>query len=253
MRHFLWNCYDRLTFWFGQVGDFSRLTVQPNEVEYVAIAIERRTDCITHAGIVYRDNSDVLKLLHYGLHNYPILQEPCARRYVFAIPRISNNSRINRDKLVAIADFCARINRANAGGRMPYSFQFDPDINFDFRTGALNTTTHAKGLTCSTFVVAVFRSSLNDLVREITWPRQADAEDIESRKAVLEMWRKSGRPELIARAQEIEPTIETMRIRPEQVAGACLQNRLPVGFRRATLNGERVKVVFNQHFGMPSP
>jgi len=159
---------------------------------------------------------------------------------------------MREDKLEYIAEYCARVHRANERGKIPYSFEFDPDLLFDKNNGLLGLTEHARGFTCSTFVVALFRSSRNPLVHEITWPRRADEADVASRQAVLDMWRGSGRPELVARAREIAPTITTMRIRPEQVSGACLQQALPVGFRRANANGQIVLDAFDRQFGPPS-
>src|SRR5438128_1828498 len=83
------------------------------------------------------------------------------------------------------------------------------------------------GLTCSTLVAAVLRSAGRRLIWLRTWPAQASVADVAARQWALDQWRQLGQryPQLATRADEIEPSIRTRRVSPEQVAGACLQRR----------------------------
>ncbi|MBL8792309.1 MAG: hypothetical protein JNM56_00235 [Planctomycetia bacterium] len=225
-------------------GDFTRCTFDPSDVRLMGIALQRTTPCTTHAGVVYRDTAGVLRVLHFAYHEM-LRDEPCRGPFIFAIPALQDEDQ------EYLAEFCSRVYRVNQRGKLPYSFSFDPNLTFD-RTG-LVVLNQNSGFTCSTFVVALFRSTGNPLVDSSTWPRSADAVDIAARKYLLDAWRASGRPNLVTRASEIEPSIQTMRISPEQVAGAGLQRRLPTGYFRATFNGAEVLRRFATFFGQASP
>jgi hypothetical protein len=223
----------------GFTGDPSRLTFDANQVNLLAVPLNKEA---THTGIVYRTAAGELRFLHYPYHDQALRNDRCSGQFAYAVPMLKE------EDLLFLAEFCARVHRANQAGKLPYSFEFDPNIGFDRKTGmvALN---HNSGLTCSTFVVALFRSAGNPLVQPITWPRQASSEDIAARRAMLEMWRNSGKPKLVARADQIEQTIQTMRISPIQVAGACLQKHLPTGYYRATENGKQILQRITARFG----
>lgn len=237
--------YDWLLCQIGFTGDFSRLTFNESDVGLVGIALRQTTACTAHAGIVYRTLASSLRFLHFANHE-TLRDDPCAgrSRYVYAIPLLKSEDE------EFLAGFCERVFRANQDGKLPYSFEFDPNLGFDRETG-LAVLNHRIGFTCSTFVVALFRSAGNPLVQPITWPRTAGASDIAARRYVLNAWRQSGPVDLRERADEIEPTIRTMRIGPEQVAGACLQGKLPTGYYRADANGRRILQRFTDQFGPP--
>ena len=175
-----------------------------------------------------------------------LLDQPCSGKYVYTVPLLKEEDQ------EFLAGFCERVSRANLSGKLPYSFEFDPNLGFDRNTGLI-TFNHHSGFTCSTFVVALFRSAGNPLVYPITWPRQARSADIAARQYVLTAWRKSRNSKFPARADEIEPTIQTMRISPEQVAGACLQRNLPTGYYRASKNGRQIHQRIIDQFGEPNP
>ena len=237
--------YDWLLCRLGFTGDLSRLTFDENIVNLLAVGLQRTSACTTHAGVAYRTAAGVLRFLHFANHEM-LRDQPCSGKYVYAVPLLKEEDQ------EFLAGFCERVSRANQSGKLPYSFEFDPILGFDPNTGLI-TFNHDSGLTCSTFVVALFRSAGNPLVQPCTWPRQAGSADRAAREYVLNIWRNSGKPKLIVRADEIEPTIQTMRISPEQVAGACLQRKLPTGYYRAEKNGRHILHRFTDRFGPPNP
>ncbi len=245
MKRLLAIGYDWLLCQLGFVGDFTRFTFDPTEVNQLAVGLIRTSPCTAHAGIAYRNAAGVLRFLHFANHEM-LRDDRCSGNYTFAVPLLKE------EDMEYLAGFCARVFRANQSGKLPYSFEFDPNLGFN-RTTGLVIFNHNGGLTCSTFVVALFRSAGNPLVQPITWPRQADLADIAARTYILEMWRNTGKPRLVARAEEIGSTIQTMRISPEQVAGACLQKNLPTGYYRAQKNGKQVLERFTARFGLPNP
>jgi hypothetical protein len=232
MIRLLAMAYDWLLRRLGFLGDFARLTFDENHVGILAVALQRTSQCTTHAGVAYRTTAGVIRFLHFA--NHESLRDetnfgPCA----FAIPLMKE------EDLEYLAEFCARVFRANQKGKLPYSFEFDMNLGFD-RNSGLVIINHNSGLTCSTFVVALFRSAGNPLVIPITWPRRADAAGIAARRYLLNYWRQTGKQKYISRADVIEPTIQTMRISPEEVAGACLQKKVPIGYFRAWENGRSI-------------
>lgn len=224
MFRFLTALYGVVLRRLGLAGDFSRLTLSGSDVPWVAVALQRSTPCLTHSGIVYRERPGTpLQILHLGGH-LALSGHAVTDGFIYAVPEL-----LDEDQEF-LAGFCRRILRANGSRSIPYSFDYDPDITFDRVRGTLVTSDAGQGLSCATFVAAVFRSAGVPLILLSSWPSQADADDSTARRAVLEWWRRSGKPHLIARAAEIEPSIRARRVRPEHVAGACLQ---PLRFRPA--------------------
>lgn len=244
MKRFFAVVHDWLRCQLGFTGDLTRLTFNANQVGLLAVGLQRTSPCTAHAGVAYRTAAGNLRFLHFANHEW-LCDDPCSGQYVYAVPLLKEEDQ------EFLAEFCARVYRANVSGKLPYSFEFDPNLGFDRSTGLI-TFSHQRGFTCSTFVVALFRSAGNPLVQPITWPRQARKADIAARQFVLEAWRRSRKPKLHARADEIEPAIQTMRISPEQVAGACLQRKLPAGYYRAEDNGRRILQRFTDRFGLPN-
>lgn len=235
--------------WAGLAADFDRLTFSEAEVPWIAVVLQRTAPCLTHSGIAYRQHQgSAVRVLHFAAHLMLCDDPGVTSRYVFAVPELKEEDQ------EYLAGFCRRIARANAAGVIPYSFTYDPDLLFDQATGRLVTSDVGQGLTCSTFVAAVFRSAGHTLVRLQTWPGQADAEDIHSREEMLHLWRNSGRPNLIARASEIEPSIRARRVRPEHVAGACLirERRRPVSYRCCKAVGIKILANWDQQYSAPS-
>lgn len=116
---------------------------------------------------------------------------------------------------------------------MPFSLSFDDDLEFT-TSGRIILARNGKGLNCSTFVLHVFRQYGIPLVDFDTW--QARSEDAEWHRSLVE-WVKHDDPE---HAALIESEIGCARVRPEEVAGAALDNELPVSFEHCVHNGQAV-------------
>jgi hypothetical protein len=237
----------RLRQWIGWIGDYSRLTFDPNQVPWVGILLCRTGDCTTHSGIAFRDgdNGDVL-ILHMANH-LRLSIDPPFPDCIYSVPEL-----LAEDEEY-MAGFCRRIHSKNSRSLL-YSFEFDPDITFDGPSGGLLTP--GAGLSCATFVAAVFRSAGNPLVRVESWPPKATDADVAARRELIKYWRGSGKPYLVARADEIEPTIRDRRVSPPQVIGASLfrRRRRPVAFSRADPCGRQVAAALAAQLqGPPTP
>lgn len=230
----------------GVVGRLSRLTYNQDDVPWIAVFICRTGYCVTHSGIVYRsDDLGGTAYLHLGGHLH-LSQEP-ESRHILAVPDMYQEDQ------EYLAGVCRMIYPRLGRRALPYSFEYDPDLLFDPTTGALASPVNERGFSCATFVAAVFRSTGNPLVNLPTWPTEATADDRAARAEVLRWWRASGRFHLLARANEIEPSIGARRVSPEQVIGACLmgRHRRPVSHRRCDASGRQVRAILDGRFPFP--
>jgi hypothetical protein len=93
------------------------------------------------------------------------------------------------------------------------------------------------GLTCATFVLAVFHQAGLPLVRYDSWPvnRPGDAEWQESIVNLLE--RTGAAPEHIAK---VKTEIGAVRYRPEEVAGAATSVSIPAEFPSASERAQEI-------------
>jgi len=241
--------YRAYLLWSGRCGDFTLLKTTEIDVPWVAVVLQRSTYCLTHSGIAYRTRQGgPLMMLHLGAH-LRLYSDPIGTNLIFSVPEMKEEDQ------EFIAGFCRIIKRSDGRGSIPYSFEYDPDVMFDRDTGRLTTSDIGQGFTCSTFVAAVFRSSGNPLIDLHSWPGSANDEDVTARKEVLRLWRESGRADLIARSAEIEPSIRARRVRPEQVAGACLQPKRhrPALYKRCHADGIQVLAQWDSIHPRPSP
>ena len=104
---------------------------------------------------------------------------------------------------------------------IPYSFLFKR-TPFD-KTKTYNPGFGQYGLTCSTFVMAVFESNGIHLCEKESWPKRED--DIVIRDRIISIYKKDRRvpPEHIS---IMENEISCIRFRPEEVL--CTSSKLPL-------------------------
>lgn len=203
------------------------------EINHVAIAIcaVPSTSEQRHIGILHKesDSSDV-KLLHLGWH-YDLRDNTPGSHYLWVDPAIPT------PRLRQVAARCRQVFRANPNS-IPYAFSPSNDC-FDDQTSKflLGPTRH--GLTCATFVLAVFETAGLRLAKHETWPdeRAGDHEWQESIIADLENGTPPASPEHIA---AIRDEVGSVRIRPEEVAGAATVSELPADFNIAAERADEI-------------
>jgi hypothetical protein len=127
------------------------------------------------------------------------------------------------EELFAVAALCRLIWATfEQEGKFPYGIRFGSSC-FN-AAGRLVPGKNSKGLTCATFILAVFESMNIQLVHEQEWPvRTLDD------RAWLESLRPFATPAIYERLKE-EIDGRVIRIRPEEVSGACV-HRSPCGFK----------------------
>ena len=132
-----------------------------------------------------------------------------------------------------VAAFCRFVGQKCAKNKIPYGFQLPSEcLNSQ---GEWNLGRVGKGLTCATFVLAVFQAQRLDIAQLDDW--QPRASDLAWKRKVIEALRARA-PE---QASYLEANdLECVRYRPEEVAGAAASGKYPAGFQDAADLGNRI-------------
>ena len=99
------------------------------------------------------------------------------------------NPDIEIERGQVIAAYCRKVHDRNRG-RLPYSFSQPAGI-FDKRTGNFLRRRTRLGLTCSSFVLAIFDACGVPLVSFISWPRNVKS-DIDRQKEYIQALKDQG-------------------------------------------------------------
>lgn len=199
------------------------------EIAGVAIAVCRMPQGHTHSGVLYRHTSGRICILHLRW-DCDLAHEVFDGSYAWVVPDLLPEE---MDEVRAV---CRDVVR-----RMPkihYSFLFDPDSTLDRQTAEVVSDIAPHGLTCSTFILAVFNSAQIQLVHLTGWQSRPD--DHRWYAALLRYMRTKGvDPTHVAR---IQSDIQCLRVRSEEAAGACLASRdaMPAGYDHCEPAGREV-------------
>lgn len=118
----------------------------PNQIDQICVAIRSYTANQRHAGILYRDSSDSIKLLHLGWH-YDLGNDDFSNDFLWLdVP-------LNPINKMHMATVCEMFYEENKDG-IPYGLAID-DSFIDQQGKFLPMEAHA-GLTCATFVMKLF-------------------------------------------------------------------------------------------------
>lgn len=212
-----------------------RLRVAGDEVKGVAVAVRRMPQRHTHAGVLHRHTNGQLFLLHLG-GDCDLTCEVFDGSFAWVTPELLPEE---ADEVRAV---CRAVWR-----EMPnihYSFRFDPEAKLDRATAEVISQHAPFGLTCSTFVLAVFNSANVRLIDLTGWDHRP--EDQRWYEALLRYMQRSGvDPAHIAR---IRNDVTCLRVRPEEVAGACMEEGRPARFGQCEPNGRRLMADLDARF-----
>jgi hypothetical protein len=190
----------------------------------VAIGIQATGNGNTHIGIAYcqDDESNEMRWMHLAFHCLLRIQDVDPACLYF-VPNLS----------VEDAEVVASRCRRNARSRPKKDSYFDDD-------GHLLPDDN-KGLNCSTFVLVTFRSVGVQLVLEETWPERSDdgRRFAELHRQLADYIRRY-HPGDERHLERIAPDIASVRIRPEETAGVCQVDQLPVAFEQAEPQGRAI-------------
>lgn len=195
---------------------------------YASVAIKRTGEQSFHVGILNRgpDGSEC-NLLHLASHAKLLSQDfqsGTLRNYYWIIP-----TAIPRLLQRPIALFCRKVYLRN-GGKLPYGLFYDPATNFDIY-GALLLAPQSAGLTCATFVLALFKRCGVNLLEIGKWEARPDDD------ALLQIMLDIAAKEDPAHVARLKAEPACARYRPAEVASACAFNPVPISFKVAQSSG----------------
>lgn len=171
-----------------------------------------------HSGLLYRTAGGGCGVIHLGWEDM-ILTTWEWERY-WATPEVEP------ELLASVGALCRLILKRYVNERrFPYALRFD-GTTFD-SAGRLVLGPDSKGLTCATFVLAVFDGVGVRMVDEASWPSRPDKD-----KEFLEAAARFARP---AHLEVLKAEVESgvRRIHPHEVLGACGCIALPAAFDSA--------------------
>lgn len=202
----------------------------------LGVAIVRTPDD-THSLLFYFDEDDEPSVLHLALHHLLLKENDWVTwtKAIWAAPPIP------AERAEALAALCDLIVRAHAKNGLPYALRYF-EGTFDTGSGQIDLGPGCIGLTCSTFVVAVFKSVKIELVRQDEWKEREG--DCERQKKIVAMLRGlADRPDWDIDQEHIEAVeseIGCIRFRPSDAVAAASSTEIPIGFDEATKRGEEI-------------
>jgi hypothetical protein len=166
-----------------------------------------------HAGIFYTDPDQTTWALHVAWH-HDFRKEVASALGLWVEPSLDL---LKKEQL---AGWCARIYKRNQR-EIPYGIRYD-NSRFD-QHGKLVQGPDEKGLTCATFILAVFASAGFYLVDIASWRSISQERQNEDQKAQNKIVRYLLEYEYTEQAQIVAKQIGCIRVRPSEAvaAGAC--------------------------------
>ncbi len=209
----------------------------------IAIAVCTSDGRNMHVGIAYcvEDNNEQMHLIHLAWHcklEVEIAFDPISSGYLCLVPRLPQSM------MEAVASRCRSTARHKPKLRYGFLAQQDAYIDKDGHYFVRDD----RGQNCSSFVILLFRSVQVTLVQAETWPNRPDDED--RYRELLFQLREYVRIKYVNDPEErhiheefvrkIAPDVTAIRIRPEETAGSCLSDSLPVAFEKCEAYGKVV-------------
>lgn len=200
-----------------------------SQMGVLGVFVEADGSNLKHVGLLYRDSDtqDVRKL-HLAWH-FRLTEEPCNDSFWWIQPGI------DEERLIQVAAIGRKVWRSN-GTRVPYGFSH-PNDAFDANTGQLLFGPTRHGLTCASFVLAVFHCAGLPLIDYNDWPTRHD--DGAWQQWIVDLLERHGSD--MAHVTSVRGQVGAVRYRPGEVAGASIEKLIPTTFAVAERNGESIR------------
>lgn len=219
--------------------DIGRFSFDQSQTQWVAVSVESTTDCTAHAGMLFRDANRALFILHLTGHEN-VRKDTPSPVAAYAIPNLDEEDQL------FLSGLCDRIWKARNMQLIPYAFRSDTNISFDRATGELVMKPGTPGLDCASFVMKIFESAGHRPIDDSGWPPAGDT-GRKARKKIMEWMNQSGQ-NAAQQAQRIAAQLNDPWIRPEDVAGACLEDAWPVNANICQANGDYVRGELDRNY-----
>ncbi len=208
-----------------------------DQIDFVAVGIACVGQSRNHVGLLHKQNvSPEVQFLHLAWHQ-DLRNHTPDMKYRWAAPNIPS------PRLRQVAARCRQIFRANPEG-IPYAFSSASDC-FDVESNKflLGPTRH--GLTCATFVVAVFNSAGIEILSTKSWPTDL-AEDRVWQSHVIAELENSSPPASPEHIRAVRSEVGGIRIRPEHVAAAVTVSPQPAEYLVTNRIAQRIREKLSQ-------
>ena len=200
-----------------------------SQMQYAAIGVgPGASPDILHCGIFFVDTRgpDNVMLLHLKFHHDLACEAPPPEYLWVELTIPTERARV-------LARFCRAIEKRYPDGRFPYGLKHDGA----FDDSGQYLSNEGKGLTCATFVLAVFAKQGVHLVDSAGWVSRKD--DKAAQTKLVDLLIKVGAE--ASHVDAVRKEIGCVRFRSEEVAAAGASEPLPVSFEQASRVGALVR------------
>jgi len=218
------NVEDAKTLIHEHISDFCLSADQ-----FVGVVIKKNSLGRNHCGIVFKDK-DKSKLIHLKKHcklELLDVDDLSADRYLWI------ESKIHPKRQRMVTGMCRRISERHMEMKIPFGLNYHA-TRFNEKTGEVVLGSGEYGLTCATFVLAVYDSCGFNLLDLDSWPtRPDDAKWHKDFIRTMEYSDKFGEYGVgNAHIEKMKKSVACARFRPEEVAAGTMfkDNELPVSF-----------------------
>lgn len=214
---------------------------QPQDVgplPFVAVRVHISRAGQWHAALVYwSEESRRFQQIELAFHN-DLRRKVCRfeQGVWVRVVAASDGASVAMQNLIAM---CRVVADRYANGRedIPYGTVYGGGVFSIVDGGYLRDVTRESGLTCATFVLALFESVDWVLVDRASWP--ADSERcVHWRDEVVSALVQRG---YVDQAERVRRDVECVRFLPTEVAGACLWPLPEVTFPRARAGADHIE------------
>jgi hypothetical protein len=173
-----------------------------------------------HTGIVYVDVEGNPIFLHLADH-HKLTRDSLDGKTGWVVA-----ANISAEALASVAAMCERV-WIRQGSKIPYGFRYDM-TRFDVENGSLVLGKDEVGLTCATFVLAVFSSIGLEVLARTSWPERED-DTVRWQKLATYLEKTCDDK---AHVVAVKQQVNAKRFRPLEVAGGS-RHVLPTSYEQA--------------------
>lgn len=217
--------------------DRAHLTAQfpLSNLRIIGVGVYQNTK---HIGMLCRDSADKrLRFIHLAFHEDLRLEDDATKCFLWVEAKLEDES-----ANVAAAQ-ARRVYRRYSAGGVPYGFS--PYGGYFGPQGEIRWTAPGNGLTCATFVLAVFDAAGVRLVTGDDWPTPDDRpEDKQFQQEIVELVRERSTA-TASHVLGMVADIGQVRIRVLEVAGAVAADAYPANFVTAAALGVQLQKMIN--------
>jgi len=219
--------------------DEERLGVSPNSIEWFEafVAFTKRGNL--HAGLLLREESGGIVAYHQAWNNITTYQRLADFIKDYRSGVVTARPIMKPVRLRAAAKWC--VLNAASGEQYAYALQLDPNAYIDERGKLVSDS--ANGLSCVTFVLAIFKSLGIGAIDLSGWPERS--EDAVLHRYVVHSLRDSmnrNEPGFSAEyVSRVSGEIGCIRVRPEELIGGIASSPYAASPQQAISAGRFVR------------